>query len=156
MTNRAEYIKEARAKYNSYNTNDWVRAGFDECSGGYIVIHKGHKFDSKNGENELKTAVVLSNSGYYVELMDEPNRVPQYDAKVNNIPTEIKVMSGFRNIHKRAAEASYQGAKRIVYYIDFDNNKEMFKRFSNVYKTIEFIDEIWYVKDGKLYYFDKK
>ena len=169
MTNRTEYIRETRAKFDSYDSSVWRKdgivhigsravyvAGFDDQTGGYVVIHKGHKFDIKTGVNELKSAILLSNNGYAVELKDEPGRVPQYDAIVNNIPTEIKVMSGFRNIHKRAEDASYQGAIRIVYYIDFDNNKEMFKRFSNVYKTIEKISEIWYIKNGKLFFFHKK
>jgi hypothetical protein len=152
---REEHIIEAKGKYNAYSTEEWIKAGFDEYSGGYIVIHKGHKFDIKNGEYELKTATILANNGYVVELMDEPGRVPQYDAKVNNIPTEIKIMNGFRNIHKRAEAASHQGASRIVYYICFDDNKEMFKRFSNVYKTIEKINEIWYIKNERLSFFDK-
>ena len=86
-----------------------------------VVTHKGHKFDVKNGKYELRTAIILSNNGYFVEMMNEPSRRLQYDMKVNNTPSEIKVMSGFRNIRKRAVEASEQGASRIVYYIGFDN-----------------------------------
>jgi hypothetical protein len=158
MTDRVEFINKARTKYDAYSTADWIKAdgSFDERSGGYVVIHKGHKFDLETGTYEIRTANILANNGYQVEMMDESNfKKPQYDINVNGFPTEIKVMSGFRNIHKRAEEASYQGAKRIVYFIKFDNDREMFKRFYNVYKTVGNIDEIWYIKDDKLHYLKK-
>ena len=63
-------------------------------------------------------------------------------------------MSGFRNIHKRAEKAAKQDAKRVIYYINFDNDREMFKRFDNVYKTVENINEIWYIKDGRLHFYN--
>ena len=168
-TDRVEYIRQARAKYDSYDTSVWIKdggvrigkhveyvTGFDDQSGGFTVIHKGHKFDVETGKYEIKTANILTKNGYQVEMMDESNfEKPQYDINVNGYPTEIKVMSGFRNIHKRAEEASLQDAKRIVYYIKFDNDWEMFKRLSNVYKTVENIDEIWYIKNNILHYLKK-
>ena len=156
MTNNIEYIRQARAKYDAYDRNVWKRDYFDEDTGGYVITHKGHRFDIINGVYELETAITLAKNGYFVEMMNEPLRILQYDMKVNGFPSEIKVMSGFRNIHRRAVEADEQGARRVVYCIRFDNDIEMFKRFNNVYKTIENIEEIWYVKNGKLFYFKKK
>jgi len=49
-------------------------------------------------------------------------------------------MSGFRNIHKRAEEASHHGASGIVYYIGFDDNVQMFKRFRFAGKKVIFVD----------------
>ena len=169
MIDRVDYLRNARAKYDAYDPQFWTKGGavrigkriefvvgFVDHTGGYAVVHKGHKFDLETGKFEIKTVNILAYNGYQIEMMDESNfEIPQYDINVNGFPTEIKVMSGFRNIHKRAEEASYQGAKRIVYYIKFDNEREMFKRFVNVYKTIENIDEIWYIKDDKLHYFKK-
>jgi hypothetical protein len=37
MVTKTELLKEAKEKYNSYNTNDWIQAGFDKFSGGYRV-----------------------------------------------------------------------------------------------------------------------
>ena len=150
-------IREAAIqKYNSYGS-EWEKIYFDEFSAGYAVQHKGHKLDPDTGRFELRTVELLAMRGYSVEMMDESNfKEPQYDIKVNGIPTEIKVMNGFRNIHKRAEKASEQGASRIVYYINFDNEKEMFKRFDNVYKTVANINDIWYIKNGKLRFFQKE
>jgi len=155
--NKGDNIKNARIKFDSYG-GDWIKPndGFNDRSGGYVVIHKGHKFDVETGEYEIKTADILSDNGYMVEMMDESDfKKPQYDINVNGFPTEIKVMNGFRNIHKRAEDASYQGAKRIVYYVRFDNDREMFKRFINVFRTVDKIEEIWYIKDERLHYFNK-
>ena len=157
MTGRAKYIKKAKAKYESYNTADWTKFGFDKHSGGYIVIHKGHKFDPETGEYEIKTANILANNGYQIEMMDESSfDKPQYDVKVNDIPSEIKVISGYRNIHKRAEKAAIQGARRVIYYINFNNDREMFKRFDNVYKTVDNINEIWYIKGKRLHFYNQK
>ena len=157
IVSRKELLKEAKKIYNSYNSEDWKKTYFDQFSGGYVVTHKGHKFDIETGKYEIKTANILAKYGYRVEMMDESNfKKPQYDINVNGFPTEIKVMSGYRNIHTRAEKASLQRAKRIVYYIKFDNEKEMFKRFDNVYKTVENINEIWYIKNDKLHILNKK
>jgi len=32
----------------------------------------------------------------------------------------------------------------------------MYKRFSNVYKTVEKIDEIWFIKDDKLHILNRQ
>ena len=148
-------VESSRVVFDSYDSNVWKKDYFDEDTGGYVITHKGHRFDIVNGVYELETAKTLAKNGYFVEMMNEPGRLLQYDARVNGIPTEFKIMSGFRNIHKRAEDASYQGAKRIVYYIKFDNDHEMFKRFSNVYKTIKNINEIWYIKNDKLHFLKK-
>ena len=50
MIGRTELLKGAREKYNSYNTHDWVRAGFDEFNGGYKVYNKDHFFDPTIGK----------------------------------------------------------------------------------------------------------
>ena len=144
-----------RQGYNSYSV-DYEKVFFDEKTGGYIVKHRGHKLDNMNGKLEMKSVYMLAMEGRVVEMMDESMRKPQYDAKVDNVPTEIKVMNGFRNIHKRAEQAAKQGAKRIIYYINFDDDAEIFNRFNNVYKTIDAIDEIWYIKDGVLNFYSKK
>ena len=149
-----EITKAAMQKYNSYGS-EWEKAYFDKFSGGYVVIHKGHKFDPDTGKFELKTVKILANRGYAVEMMNESGFcLPQYDININGIPSEIKVMSGFRNIHKRAEKAATQGAKRVIYYIYFDNDREMFKRFDNVCRTVENINEIWYIKDGRLHFYN--
>jgi hypothetical protein len=157
LTDRTEFIKTARAKFNAYDAEVWVHSFFDENSGGYVVKHTGHKFDPDTGRFEMITVYILAGNGYAVEMLDESDfEKLQYDINIDDIPTEIKVMYGFRNIHKRAEKAAKQGARRIIFYINFDNDKEMFKRFDNVLKTISSIDDIWYIKNGKLRFFIQK
>ena len=155
MSKKKSEIAKRKKEYNSYNDN-YEKVLFDYETGGYIVRHAGHKFDFGTGKFEMKLAHILAMKGYAVEMMDESMRKPQYDTKVNGIPTEIKVMNGFRNIHRRAEQAAKQGAKRIIYYINFENDWEMRNRFNNVYKTIGNIDEIWYIKDGMLHFYSRK
>jgi len=96
-------------------------------------------------------------NGYQVEFMDESAYGrKQHDVRVHGVPTEIKVMEGYRNIRKRAEMASEQGASRVLYYIGFDDNIAMFKRFRNVHRTVKGIKEIGYVKNGKLHYYIDK
>ena len=41
---RTELLKRAKEKYNSYDINDWVRAYFEDVSGGYNVYHREHQY----------------------------------------------------------------------------------------------------------------
>jgi len=53
INNTAEYIKEARAKFDSYG-NEWKKAYFDEKSGGFNVYHKEHKFSPTGGGGQAE------------------------------------------------------------------------------------------------------
>jgi len=66
-------IEEARKKYNSYDSNIWGKNYFDESTGGFVVIHKGHKFDIVTGKYEKDTAKILAKNGFSIEMMDESN-----------------------------------------------------------------------------------
>ena len=88
LKSKAEHIKEAKAKYNSYNTDDWTRAGFDEFSGGYRVYHKDHQFDPTigkfgipRGDYEKNASEVLSKYGMSVVLHSEK---PEYETKISD------------------------------------------------------------------------
>ena len=151
-----EKRESALQKYHSYG-NEWEKVYFDEISGGYVVQHVGHKLDPDTGRFELQTVTLLAKRGYSVEMVNESGfSQPQYDITINGVPSEIKVMNGFRNIHKRAVKAAKQGAKRIIFYINFNNDFEMHNRFNNVYKTIKFINEIWFIKNEELHFYFRK
>ncbi|MCL2098249.1 MAG: hypothetical protein FWH23_05765 [Bacteroidales bacterium] len=152
MKNADRILDTRRELYQSYG-NEYEKIFFDDDTGGYVVKHIGHKLDPETGKFEMKSAHILAHKGYAIEMMDESDFTkPQYDIKVDGVPSEVKVMSGFRNIHRRAEQASKQGAKRIIYYINFENDREMLNRFNNVYKTIGPINEIWYIKNEKLHF----
>jgi len=98
LANRAEYIKEARAKFDSYNADEWIKAGFDEHSGGYCVYHKEHRFDPTKGifgfargKYEKFSSKIFMKYGMRVELSSEEQgenkegkKIPQKLHKLKN------------------------------------------------------------------------
>jgi hypothetical protein len=148
VADRAELLKEAKTKYNSYNTDDWVKAGFDEFSGGYKVYHKLHQFDPTigkfgipRGDYEKKASEVLSKYGMNVvlesEIMGKGIKTP--DGLLNGVLFEIKGIESvsIRNIKDRISEAGKQGVEVVVlYYHDLTLfNKESVREGYNKYLT---------------------
>jgi hypothetical protein len=133
---RTELLKEAKAKYNSYNTNDWIKAGFDEFSGGYQVYHKDHFFDPTigrfgipRGDYERNVSEVLVKYGNSVVLCSEKK---EYGAKtpdglLNNIVFDIKGIEGnsHRTIKDAILKASKQGVEIVVLYFNDKNSFNM-------------------------------
>ena len=132
MVNKIKLLKEAKEKYNSYNTNDWIRAKFDEHSGGYWVFHKDHQFDPTigkfgfpRGDYEKKASEVLVKYGMSVVLHSEKS---EYETKIsdgllNNILFDIKGIEGksSRIVKDKIMEASRQGAEIVVLYYHDSN-----------------------------------
>jgi hypothetical protein len=134
IVSRTELLKEAIKTYNSYNTNDWIKAGFDEFSGGYRVYHKEHQFDPTigkfgipRGDYEKNASKVLSKYGMNVVLNSEKTEFEKrvFDGLLNNTPFDIKGIEGKseRIIKDKISEASKQGAKTVVLYF---HEKDMF------------------------------
>ena len=73
MNEKAKYIEEARLKYDSYDDCEWIKAGFDDNSGGYCVYHKRHNFTETGGggEAEKKVGKLLAKLGKQVEFLPE-------------------------------------------------------------------------------------
>ena len=61
MTDRAKYIEKAKAKYDSYDSDVWIKAGFDENSGGYSVYHREHQFMEEGGGGAIEKKVGMIN-----------------------------------------------------------------------------------------------
>jgi len=127
-------LNEAKEKYNSYNTNDWIQAGFDEFSGGYRVYHKEHQFDLSigkfgipRGDYEKNASEVLIRYGMSVVLNSEKSeyRKKVSDGLLNNLLFDIKGIEGKSNriIKDKISEASKQGAEIVVLYF---HDKDMF------------------------------
>jgi len=134
VTGRTDLINVAMAKYNSYNTNEWTKVGFDEFSGGYEVYHKEHLFDPTIGkfgiprsDYEKNAANILSEYGMTVVLGSEKPEFEKrrIDGLLNNVPFDIKGVEGKskRIIKDKIADASNQGAKTVVLYF---HKKDMF------------------------------
>ena len=107
-TDRKPEIVKQRKLYNNYGSK-YEKIFFDNETGGYVVKHSCHKLDPETGKFEMRSVHILALEGHAVEMMDESDfSKPQYDIKVDGVPSEIKVMSGFRNIHRRAVQATKQ------------------------------------------------
>jgi hypothetical protein len=125
--NRTELLKEIKEKYDSYSTDDWIKVGFDEFSGGYFVYHKEHRFDPTigkfgipRGDYEMNSAKVLMTYGMAVVLNSEISKegIKTPDGLLNGLLFDIKgIESGsIKNIKKRISEASKQGVETVVLY----------------------------------------
>ena len=76
MTEKAEYIREAHAKYDTYDPQFWTKEYFDEISGGYVVYHRDHNFTKTGGGGEIEKIVgkILARyNGKQVEFLSEGN-----------------------------------------------------------------------------------
>jgi hypothetical protein len=58
MVERSAQIKDTLLKYNSYASDEWEKAYFDEISGGFNVYHKKHQFASTGGGGEAEKLLV--------------------------------------------------------------------------------------------------
>ena len=92
MGNKLEYIREARAKYDSYDMSVWEKAYFDEYSGGFCIYHKKHQFATTDGGGEAEKTVGLllaKFNGKQVEFLSEGIR-KKSDLKFDEQTWEIK------------------------------------------------------------------
>ena len=130
FSNRAEYIKEARAKFDSYKTDEWEKNYFDEDTGGFVVTHKGRIALSQKSDNELKKfnkeqnmCQVLAKNGYAVEHLDDRNG-NSYDIHLNGIKADLKKTGSHNNIVNYAKEAIRQQGAEIVIF-EFEKETDM-------------------------------
>lgn len=134
VANKVELLKEAKAKYNSYNADDWIKAGFDEFSGGYRVYHKNHNFDPTigifdipRGDYEKKASDILVKYGMSVVLESEiaEDWIKTPDGLLNGVKFDIKGIEGssHRIIKEAISKSSKQGAEITVFYF---HDKNMF------------------------------
>ena len=120
MSDRTEYIKEARAKYNSYG-NEWEKAYFDEFSGGFNVYHKEHRFSTtgSGGDAEKTVGKMLAKyNGKQVEFLPEGEKKSP-DVFFDNKTWDIKYIdrANVATIRKYLLDARKAG-NAIFYFTD--------------------------------------
>ncbi|MDR1273630.1 MAG: hypothetical protein LBK12_03675 [Odoribacteraceae bacterium] len=74
VIDRIELLKEAKLKYNAYDSEDWTKAYFDEISCGFNVYHKEHNFSKKGGDGDAEKIVGKMLAKYHekqVEFLPE-------------------------------------------------------------------------------------
>lgn len=63
-------VEKSRQQYERYG-EEWEKAGFDEDSGGYMVIHKHHNTNTSGWKYEQKAGELLIKQGKQVEFLSE-------------------------------------------------------------------------------------
>jgi len=173
------YIEKARALFDSYDSNVWIKegfpelhiSGFDNQTGGFVVYHREHNFDPTKGKFKIErghyekyASEVLSKYGMRVELFSEKkdennplNKKP--DGFLNGKIFDIKGIegSGNENVLKDMKDASKKGAEAIVLYYH-DENLFSENQIRESYRTYlrnsqsKRIQHVYYIVNGKLYY----
>ena len=155
LKNRTENIKEARAKYDSYDPNKWEKSCFDNNTGGYLITEKARIEQSQKSDNETKKfdkeqkmCKVLVNNGYAVEHLDD-NHGASYDIHLNGIKADLKKTAGSGNIEKYAKKAiRKQGANLVVF--EFEHNmKDIHTKLLKLRKNYD-IHGYYYFSNNKI------
>ena len=122
LTNRTEYIRQARAKYDSYDTQFWTKEYFDEISGGYNVYHVGHEFSETGGggEAEIRVGKILAKyNSKQVEFLPEGDK-KQPDYKFDEQTWEVKYINdaNVKTIRGYIEHARRKKANNSIFYWD--------------------------------------
>lgn len=147
----AKDVLQKNKEFNAYG-NEYDKAYFNADNGGYTVIHKGHSRKSGHFREESEACNMCASRGMSTRLVDEPGDKKQYDAIIDDVNTEIKISEGPRNMMRRANKAYKQGAKRLIFYVKFNDDETLYKRLNSINKTYPSI-ELWYIKNEKLNYY---
>ena len=166
LENKEEYIREAKVRFDAYNTEDWIKAGFDENSGGYMTYHKKHHFDPTigifgipRGDYEKITSKILMKYGMKVELSSEkPSDNKKPDGLLNDKIFDIKAVEGTgkENVLKDIKDASKKGAETVVLYFhkkDWLDEKQIHENYQTYLRNSKSkrIQQVYYIVDGKLH-----
>jgi len=131
--------------------------GYDDQSGGFLVIHKNH---SPTGlEQELPVCGLLKQLGFGVTLLEESAFRLAPDARILGREFEIKRISKSRNIHTAVFfqfRTAYRKAPNLLLHVDQVVNLESLR--NAVYtstKRYAKIRLVWIVYQAYLWQFDR-
>lgn len=160
---KAKIIAAARKSFDAYGS-DWEKAYFDERSGGYYVIHKNHKLQTKGGggDAELDVSMMLAKyNGKQVELVDEQPRFSgdkRPDLRFDGQTWDVKAINNANVETIRKYIKNARKADCAIFYWDKESAKleelraAVDKEVARLSK-LERIDEmpdIFYMKNGLL------
>ncbi len=153
------YFKSERAAQKRFRVLDTYQGilGYDQVSGGFLVVHKGH---SPTGlEQELPVCGLLKQLGFGVILLEEPAYNVAADARILDREFEIKRIANSRNIHTAVFyqfRTAYRKSPNLLLHIDQTVNLESLRNalFISV-KRYAKIRLIWVVYEANLWQFDR-
>jgi hypothetical protein len=119
VTEITDLLKEAKLKYNAYNSEDWTKAYFDEHSGGYNVYHKEHNFSKKGGGGDAEKTVgemLAKYNGKRVEFLPESSYQKSPDVNFDGKTWDIKYIDHANEETMRAAIRDARKADNAIFY----------------------------------------
>ena len=149
----------AEAKSLTKTSNELLcEIGFDDRSGGFLVIHRRHAHAAL--AREIPACAVLKRSGMAVVLCEENGVGRSCDALVDQTYFEIKQIANAKNL-KNAILHQFRTARgkspNLLLHIAQRVNSEQLRSalFYNV-KKYSYIEQIWVVWQGRLFQFDRE
>ena len=119
LNEKTKYIEDARLIYNSYDVCEWIKAGFDENSGGYCVYHKEHQFSSTGGGGRAEKIVgkILKNKGKQIEFLPEI-KDKNSDIKFDEQTWDIKYINNanFKTIRGYIQDVLKKKSDNCIFY----------------------------------------
>jgi len=139
LTDRTAYIKEARAKYNSYN-NEWQHDYFNHGNGGYLVVDKQrieqseiNKQEKKKYDKEHDMCLTLAQNGHKVEYLKMTEGC--FDIYLNGIAADLKKTKSYNNISGYAKKAIREQRAELVVF-------EFAKETGDIHAELELLKKI--------------
>ena len=129
LENRAEFIREARAKFDAYDLSKWKKKYFDKKTGGYLVVEKDRIAQSKKHDNERDKFnreqgmnMTLARNGHAVEHLDDHKK--GYDIHLDGIKADLKKTGSHNNmVHYAKKAVREQGADMVVFELESNTKK---------------------------------
>lgn len=131
--------------------------GYDESSGGFLVIHRRHAHAALT--REIPACAVLKSLGMAVVLIEESGESRSCDALVDQVSFEIKQIANAKNL-KNAMLHQFRTARgkspNLLLHIAQHVKSEQLRSalFYNV-KKYSYIEQIWVVWQGRLFQFQR-
>lgn len=151
-------IERNRLEYQSFS-EEYVRRGFCEVSGGYWVSHIDHIFDKFRGKYEVKVSELLYTQGNKVILLKEKDGIDKKhpDGILNGNLFEIKSIEGIgKNNIKMQFEKSFR--KNVAHIVLYYPIPELFTEYRLKKGYQQFLGlkigdfaNIWYVLEDQIF-----
>ena len=158
LTNKEEYIKEAKAKYDSYDENVWMKAYFDNDTGGYNVYHEWHNFAKKGGGGDAEITVgkiLAKHNGKQVEFLPEGGKKSP-DLNFDNKTWDIKFINNANETTIRNHIKDARKADNAIFFWDtkdklFELNSAINREVGRLAKgQIGRLPDIYYIDENGL------
>lgn len=168
--------KQNREKFDSYSEDSYFKTnekaekrfrcinefpealGFDDESGGYIVLNKKHKPGGL--ADEIPVCLILKKLGLGVELIAEDGAGKVLDVAIAEMTYEIKRMRQTKNLLNSVTlifRLTYKKASRLIFHVDTKVEPSSLKRalriVSEKYGQIKIVGIIY---EGKLIVLNKE